>query len=70
MIQPKNPLVSSADVNGATRLEESLSKLDLKGLLVLNGIITQQALKLILDSETVVSKFKNPLLLPNQPKLI
>lgn len=58
MIQPKNPL------------EESLSKLDLKGLLVLNGIITQQALKLILDSEASISKLKNPLLLPEQPKLI
>lgn len=49
-------------------LEESLSKLDLKGLLVLNGIITQQALKLILDSEESI-KLKNPLLLPN-PKVI
>lgn len=58
MIQPKNPL------------EESLSKLDLKGLLVLNGIITQQALKLILDAEAAASKFKNPLLLPEQLKLI
>lgn len=52
MIQPKT-------------LEESLSKLDLKGLLVLNGIITQQALKLILDAEQAMSKFKNPLLLPD-----
>lgn len=58
MIQPKNPL------------EDSLSKLDLKGLLVLNDIITQQALKLILDSETAVAKFKNPLLLPEPPKII
>lgn len=57
MIQPKNPL------------EESLSKLDLKGLLVLNGIITQQALKLILDSEAATAKFK-PLLIPEQPKII
>lgn len=60
MIQPKNPLVT---------LEDSLSKLDLKGLLLLNGIITQQALKLILDAEQAASKFKNPLLLPDR-KLI
>lgn len=58
MIQPKNPL------------EDSLSKLDLKGLLVLNGIITQQALKLILESEQAMSKLKNPLLMPEPPKLI
>lgn len=57
-IEPKNPL------------EESLSKLDLKGLLVLNGIITQQALKLILESEQAMSKLKSPLLIPEQPKLI
>lgn len=47
-------------------LEESLSKLDLKGLLVLNGIITQQALKLIIDSEQSISKLKNPLLVPTK----
>lgn len=58
MIQPKNPL------------EDSLGKLDLKGLLVLNGIITQQALKLILDSEAAAAKFKNPLLIPEQQKII
>jgi len=48
------------------QLQESLEQLDLKGLLVLNGIITQQALKLILDSEAAASKFKNPLLMPNK----
>lgn len=58
MIQPKNPL------------EDSLSKLDLKGLLVLNGIITQQALKLILNSEESISKLKNPFLLPEKPKFV
>lgn len=54
MLQPKNTL------------EDSLSKLDLKGLLVLNGIITEQALKLILNSEQSISKFKNPLLVPDK----
>jgi hypothetical protein len=48
------------------QLQESLEQLDLKGLLVLNGIITQQALKLILDSEAATAKFKNPLLMPNK----
>lgn len=41
-----------------TNLEKSLEQLDLKSLLVLNGIITQQALKLVLDAEVVTSKFK------------
>lgn len=51
-------------------LQKSLEQLDLKGLLILNGIITQQALKLILDSEESISKLKSPLLVPNPPKVI
>jgi hypothetical protein len=54
MIQPKNPL------------EDSLSKLDLKGLLVLNGIITQQALKYILDAEAVSNQYKPKLVKPDK----
>lgn len=41
-------------------LESALESLDLKGLLVLNGLITQQALKLILAAEGVMSPFKQP----------
>lgn len=42
-----------------SNLEVALESLDLKGLLVLNGLITQQALKVVLDSEGVMSKLKN-----------
>ena len=42
-------------------LESALDSLDLKGLLVLNGLITQQALKLILASEGVMSKLNDPM---------
>ena len=47
-------------------LQESLEKLDLKGLLVLNGLIVQQALKLILDAEVTTNKLSSPLLLPDK----
>lgn len=41
-----------------TDLERSLEQLDLKSLLVLQGIINQQALKYVLDAEPLTKKFK------------
>lgn len=41
-----------------TDLETALEKLDLKGLLVLQGLINQQALKYVLDAEPLTKKFK------------
>lgn len=41
-----------------TDLEKSLEQLDLKSLLVLQGIICQQALKYVLDAEPLTKKFK------------
>ena len=55
------PSQASLDVTSATQtnnLESALESLDLKGLLVLNGLITQQALKVVLAAEVVMSPFK------------
>lgn len=42
----------------AKDLEKALERLDLKGLLVLQGLINQQALKYVLDAEPLTTKFK------------
>lgn len=60
MDAPNVPVISKPN-----KLQEALGQLDLKGLLVLNGVITQRALELILESEKAIDKFKNPLLMPN-----
>lgn len=51
-MQPQNYL------SEPTNLESALEQLDLKGLLILNGVITQQALKLVLAGEQVTNQFK------------
>lgn len=51
-------------------LESALDQLDLKGLLVLNGLITQQALKLILAAEAVTGQYKPPKLVKPDNKIL
>lgn len=48
-------------------LESALERLDLKGLLVLQGLITNQALKYVLAAEPLTKKFQAKKKLKVQP---
>jgi hypothetical protein len=52
-------------MQSTSKLDDSLNQLDLLGVLMLQGVLVNRALKLVYEQKEAEEKSKSPLLLPH-----